>query len=148
MNFGPPSWVTKAAEEALRDVSSNHYSHPKGRPRLRQALSKFYDPRFNRKLDVETEILVSSGANEGSIPTKLCISKEILSNRISGQYAVFTAFLEEGDEVIMFEPFFDQYFPSVTFNAGTPVYVPLHPPKATSRKPTSNDWTIDFDELR
>lgn len=62
---------------------------------------------------------------------------------------MFTAFLNPGDEVIMFEPFFDQYLPSVTFNAGVPVYVPLHPPKSNGRtKYTSGDWTIDFDELR
>ena len=61
---------------------------------------------------------------------------------------MFTAFLNQGDEVIMFEPFFDQYLPSVTFNAGTPVYVPLHPPSAGKTKPTSADWTIDFEELR
>lgn len=49
----------------------------------------------------------------------------------------------------MFEPFFDQYLPSVTFNGGTPVYVPLHPPKYTgSLRSTSNDWTLDLDELR
>lgn len=57
------------------------------------------------------------------------------------------AFLEHGDEVIMFEPFFDQYLPSVTFNGGKPIYVPLHPPTSVD-KPTSKDWTIDFDELR
>lgn len=64
-----------------------------------------------------------------------------------GQYSVFTAFLEQGDEVIMFEPFFDQFLPSVTFNGGKPVYVPLHPNLAGER-PNSSDWTIDFDELR
>jgi kynurenine aminotransferase len=48
----------------------------------------------------------------------------------------------------MFEPFFDQYLPSVTFNDGKPVYVPLHPPSHDIAKPTSNDWTIDFEELR
>ena len=48
----------------------------------------------------------------------------------------------------MFEPFFDQYLPSVTFNGGKPVYVPLHPPPHDIPKPTSNDWTIDFEELR
>ena len=62
-------------------------------------------------------------------------------------YSVLTAFLEVGDEVIMFEPFFDQYLPSVTFNGGKPVYVPLHP-KLSAEKISSNDWTIDFDELR
>jgi len=48
----------------------------------------------------------------------------------------------------MFEPFFDQYLPSVTFNGGIPVYVPLHPPSADHVSPTGDDWTIDFDELR
>ncbi|KAI0049651.1 PLP-dependent transferase [Auriscalpium vulgare] len=129
MNFAPPKWVTKAAEDALNTVSPNHYSHPRGRPRLRQAIKNQYEKQFNRELDIESEILVTSGANEG-------------------QYSVFTAFLEPGDEVIMFEPFFDQYLPSVTFNAGKPVYVPLHPPAHDQKKPTSNDWTIDFEELR
>ena len=67
---------------------------------------------------------------------------------ILGQYSVFTAFLEQGDEVIMFEPFFDQYLASVTFNGGKPVYVPLHPPADNIEKPTSGDWTIDINELR
>lgn len=129
MNFAPPAWVTAAAEEALHSVAPNHYSHPRGRIRLREAINSFYGPQLNRNLDVESEILVTSGANEG-------------------QYSVFTAFLEQGDEVIMFEPFFDQYLPSVTFNGGKPVYVPLHPPKDSSLKSSSHEWTIDFEELR
>ncbi|KAG8218770.1 PLP-dependent transferase [Butyriboletus roseoflavus] len=128
MNFPPPPWVVDAADQALRLTLPNHYSHPKGRIRLRQAIKDFYESSFNRSLDVETEIQVTSGANEG-------------------QYSVLTAFLEQGDEVIMFEPFFDQYLPSVTFNGGKPVYVPLHPNLAGER-PNSSDWWIDFDELR
>ena len=65
MNFSPPRWVTEAAESALQAVASNHYSHPKGRIRLREAIKAFYGPRLNRDLDVESEILVTSGANEG-----------------------------------------------------------------------------------
>jgi len=65
MNFAPPKWIVQAAEEALNTVASNHYSHPKGRIRLREALKSFYSPRFYRELDVESEILVTSGANEG-----------------------------------------------------------------------------------
>jgi hypothetical protein len=49
--------------------------------------------------------------------------------------------------VIMFEPFFDQYLPSVTFNGGTPVYVPLHP-QTDAVTPNNSNWKIDFDELR
>ena len=48
----------------------------------------------------------------------------------------------------MFEPFFDQYLPSVVFNGGKPVYVPLHPPPESKGKATSDDWKIDFGELR
>lgn len=128
MNFPPPKWVKEAANQALEITAANHYSHPKGRIRLRQAIKKRYDKVLKRDLDVETEILVTSGANEG-------------------QYSVFAAFLDIGDEVIMFEPYFDQYLPSVVFNGGKPVYVPLHPPKDT-KGTTSNDWSIDFDELR
>ncbi len=47
----------------------------------------------------------------------------------------------------MFEPFFDQYLPSVTFNGGIPVYVPLHPPTGAGKQ-SSHEWSIDFDELR
>ncbi|KAI0303872.1 1-aminocyclopropane-1-carboxylate synthase 1 [Russula brevipes] len=131
MNFAPPKWITIAAEAALNTVGPNHYSHPKGRPRLRQAIKQFYGSQFNRDINIDSEILITSGANEGK-----------------WQYSVFTAFLEHGDEVIMFEPFFDQYLPSVTFNGGKPVYVPLHSPSHDIKKPTSNDWTIDFEELR
>lgn len=48
----------------------------------------------------------------------------------------------------MFEPFFDQYLASVTFNGGRPVYVPLHPPPADKFEVSGEDWTINFDELR
>ncbi|KAG9102338.1 hypothetical protein FRC06_002097 [Ceratobasidium sp. 370] len=138
MNFSPPQWVKEAADTALATIAANHYSHPKGRIRLREALRAHYSPEFpnlGRELDVETEILVTSGANEGK-------------SYVASQYAMFTAFLNPGDEVIMFEPFFDQYLPSITFNAGVPVYVPLHPPPKDKPNPTSGDWHIDFDELR
>jgi kynurenine aminotransferase len=65
MNFGPPEWITAAAEEALHIVGSNHYSHPRGRLRLRQAIKQFYSPQFNRDLNIDSEILVTSGANNG-----------------------------------------------------------------------------------
>ena len=65
MNFAPPKWITTAAEEALNTVGPNHYSHPKGRPRLRQAIKQFYGPQFNRDLNIDSEIIVTSGANEG-----------------------------------------------------------------------------------
>jgi len=136
MNFPPPLWVKEAADEAIATTAGNHYSHPKGRPRLRKAIADFYSPQFTnlngRKLDWETEVLVTSGAN-------------------MGMYSVWGAFLDPGDEVILFEPYFDQYLASVTFNAGKPVFVPLHPPEGhkTSEGPSSaSEWTISIPELR
>lgn len=71
MNFPPPAWTLEAAEHALRSTEGNHYSHPKGRPRLRNALKDFYSPQFGRSLDPETEIVVTSGANEGELDALL-----------------------------------------------------------------------------
>ena len=65
MNFAPPQWVKDAADEALSTVAANHYSHPKGRVRLREAIKKHFSPLLERDLDIESEILVTSGANEG-----------------------------------------------------------------------------------
>lgn len=68
MNFSPPQWIKDAADVALGTVAGNHYSHPKGRPRLREAIRDHYSPEFpnlGRPLDIETEIIVTSGANEG-----------------------------------------------------------------------------------
>lgn len=144
MNFPPPPWIIDAADQALKQTLPNHYSHPKGRIRLRQAIKNFYESSFNRSLDVETEIIVTSGANEGAVLNEMSINR---IQSLPGQYSVFAAFLERGDEVIMFEPFFDQYLPSVTFNGGKPVYVPLHP-HLVGERPNSSDWKIDFDELR
>lgn len=89
-----------------------------------------------------------------AVLTKVCewsqfhVSGAPLTPYTAGQYSVFTAFLEQGDEVIMFEPFFDQYLPSVTFNGGKPVYVPLHPPVGDKLSSSSSEWTIDVEELR
>ncbi|OBZ89446.1 putative aminotransferase C6B12.04c [Choanephora cucurbitarum] len=130
MNFAPPSVVQAAAKEALETVEANHYSHPKGRIRLRQAIAASYGKELNRELDPETEILVSAGANEG-------------------MFATFAGFLDDGDEVICMEPFFDQYIPNITMNGGKPVYVPLRPPSdASDRVVSSHEWKLDVNELR
>jgi kynurenine aminotransferase len=62
--------------------------------------------------------------------------------------SAFMGFIEPGDEVIIFEPFFDQYISNIEMPGGTIRYVPLHPPKdgATRTSPAS-EWTIDFEEL-
>ena len=62
--------------------------------------------------------------------------------------SAFMAFIEPGDEVIVFEPFFDQYISNIEMPGGKIVYVPMHPPKEGDSKTLSaGEWKIDFDEL-
>lgn len=62
--------------------------------------------------------------------------------------SAFMAFLEQGDEVIVFEPFFDQYISNIEMPGGKVVYVPLHPPEDGDKKKTSaGEWVLDIKEL-
>lgn len=61
-----------------------------GRPRLKKALADAYSPFFGKEINPETEVTITTGANEGML-------------------SAFMAFIEQGDEVILFEPYFDQY---------------------------------------
>lgn len=63
--YNPPGFILEAATEALHRVECNQYSPTRGRPRLLQALSDAYSPHWGRKLDPQTEITVTTGANEG-----------------------------------------------------------------------------------
>jgi kynurenine aminotransferase len=60
-------------------------------------------------------------------------------------HAAMTAFLNEGDEVILIEPYFDQYYASIRFQGAKTVFVPLHPPKGSGIK-SGQDWKIDIEE--
>jgi kynurenine aminotransferase len=62
--------------------------------------------------------------------------------------SAFMGFLEPGDEVIVFEPFFDQYISNIEMPGGKVVYVPMHPPKEGATKTTSAaEWTLDTAEF-
>ncbi|AAW40632.1 aminotransferase, putative [Cryptococcus deneoformans JEC21] len=133
MNWAPPDWIRAESHESMdHDIMSNHYSHPRGRPRLLKAISKHYSPQFEnivaRGKDLTNEeILVTSGAN-------------------CGMFAALTAHCEPGDEVICIEPYFDQYFASIHFQGAKPVFVPLHPPTGKGIK-HGGDWTLNIDEF-
>ncbi|KAI9891499.1 MAG: hypothetical protein M1814_002622 [Vezdaea aestivalis] len=127
--YNPPRYVLDAAKEALDRVDCNQYAPTKGRPRLKKALSDAYSPFFGRQLDSETEITIATGANEAML-------------------SAFMAFVEEGDEVIIFEPFFDQYLSNIQMPGGVVKYVALDAPhNGASQTTSSADWTLDMAKL-
>lgn len=127
-SYSPPDFVIQAAKDALDVPLNNQYAHTRGKPSLLNALAKTYSKRYGREIKTD-EILVTTGANEALL-------------------TILTGFIEKGDEVIVFEPFFDQYISNIELPGGKVVYVPLHPPKEISeRNVKGSEWRVDYDEL-
>jgi kynurenine aminotransferase len=58
------------------------------------------------------------------------------------------AFIENGDEVIVFEPFFDHHISNIEMAGGIVRYVPLQPPVTAGTETTSSaDWKLDINDL-
>lgn len=127
-SYSPPEFAIKSAKEAFDNALDNQYSPSGGKPQLLNALSKHYTEKIGRTITKE-EIVVTTGANEGI-------------------FSVFFGFLSEGDEVIVFQPFFDQYISNIEMTGGKVVYVKLNPPKDFhERVVDANEYTIDWDQL-
>ena len=102
----------------MRD-GHNQYAPMPGVLTLREALAQKIEALYGRRYDPVTEITVTTGATEGI-------------------FAALTAFVHPGDEVLLFQPAYDSYTPSVTLSGGRPVYVTLRYP----------NYRIDWDEVR
>ncbi|MCJ1287043.1 hypothetical protein MMC26_006390 [Xylographa opegraphella] len=127
--YNPPDFVLRAAEGVVEREDCNQYAPTKGRPRLREALAKTFSPLLSRTVDAQTEVVVTTGANEGI----LC---------------AIMAFVEPGDEVIVMEPFFSYYARAIILAGGTPQYVSLKPPAdSASRKTRAAEWKLDLEEV-
>ncbi len=84
----------------------NQYAPMAGVPALRQALADKHERLYRHRYDPETEITVTAGATQAIMATVL-------------------ALVRPGDEVIVLEPVYDSYVPSIELAGGTPVCVPL-----------------------
>ncbi|ANZ76976.1 BA75_03362T0 [Komagataella pastoris] len=127
-SYSPPPFAIQAAKEALDVPAFNQYAPPRGRPELISSLIEAYSSYYPEGL-TPSQIMVSTGANEGML-------------------SMFLAFLTPGDEVVVFEPFFDQYISNIEIPGGKVVYVPLHPPQCFDKQTVnSSDWRINFTEL-
>jgi aminotransferase len=118
-DFPAPAELKDAAAAALH-ADFNQYAITWGARPLREAIvakTARFHPGWN--IDPETQITVTCGATEGMI-------------------AAMLGLLDPGDEVIVFEPFYENYGPDAILSGAVPRYVTLHEP----------DWSIDADELR
>ncbi|KAK5650182.1 hypothetical protein RI129_001211 [Pyrocoelia pectoralis] len=130
-DFAAPKYIS----QALCDVAQSdnpllqQYTRGFGHIRLVNALSKLYSPLINREIDPQNEILVTSGAYEALFST------------IMGH-------VDQGDEVIIIEPFFDCYEPMVLAARGIPRFIPLRKTTAGSTGvASSQEWALDTKEL-
>lgn len=116
-DFAGPDFVKEAAKRAI-DRNANQYAHPAGLPRLRSAIADDWSHRFGQVVDPEQEVTVTSGATEAI-------------------FDVLVAWLNPGDELITFEPFYDSYPAAVAMAGGSMKVVRLEPPA----------WSFDYREL-
>lgn len=65
--YNPPEFIMNAAKEAVTKVDSNQYSPTTGRPSLKRAIAESYSEALETRIDPDTEVTITTGANEGSI---------------------------------------------------------------------------------
>jgi aminotransferase len=107
-NFPAPPEVKEAAKRAI-DADINQYAITWGAKSLRDALARTYRDLYAMHVDPETMLTVTCGSTEAMISTLLAIC-------------------DPGDEVIVLEPFYENYGPDAAISGATPVFVPLRPP--------------------
>jgi aspartate/methionine/tyrosine aminotransferase len=117
-NFAAPQSIKDAAKRAI-DADINQYAITWGAKSLRDALSRTYADLYGMTVDPETMLTVTCGATEAMISTLL-------------------ALVDPGDEVIVLEPFYENYGPDADIAGARRIYVPLRPPENV----------FDRDELR
>jgi aspartate/methionine/tyrosine aminotransferase len=116
-NFPPPRELIEAAHRAI-DGDFHQYAITWGARNLREAIAAKFERFYGRTVDPERQVTVCCGSTEAMLATLLAV-------------------LDPGDEVVIFEPFYENYGPGAIISGAKPVYVPLEPP----------DFTFDPDRL-
>jgi aspartate/methionine/tyrosine aminotransferase len=117
-DFEAPQAVKDAACQAIQD-GFNQYAITWGAPPLREAIAAKVRAFNGIPCDPDRNVTVCCGATECMMATML-------------------ALVDPGDEVVIFQPFYENYGPDAIISGAKPVWVPLRPPH----------WTFDPDELR
>src|SRR4026207_402084 len=117
-DFAAPADIKRRAMEAI-DQDINQYAITWGSKDFRDAIARKTANYLGIEIDPETEITVTCGSTEGMI-------------------AAMMATVDPGEEVIVFEPYYENYAPDAILSDARPIYVPLRAP----------DWSFDRDQLR
>jgi aspartate/methionine/tyrosine aminotransferase len=122
-DFPAPEEIKRAAQQAIAD-DVNQYAITWGATSLRHAIARQMKQWQEIAVDPEREVVVCCGSTEAMIATLLAVC-----NR--------------GDEVVVFEPFYENYGPDSVLSGARPRFVSLRPPSTAK-----NEWTFDPQELR
>ncbi len=117
-DFAAPTELKTAAQQAIAG-DLNQYAITWGAKPFRDAIAAYYRRFYGLEIDPEREITVCCGSTEGMIASLL-------------------ALLNAGDEVVIFEPFYENYWPDSQLSGAVCRYVRLHAP----------EWTFSPEELR
>jgi aminotransferase len=117
-DFPPPAVLIEAAHRAI-DGDFHQYAVTWGAPRLRRAIADKYRRFYAMEVEPDRHVTVCCGSTETMLATLLAV-------------------LNPGDEVIIFEPFYENYGPGCIISGAVPVFVPLEPP----------EFSFDPDRLR
>jgi aspartate/methionine/tyrosine aminotransferase len=116
-DFAAPQEIKEAAKRAI-DADINQYAITWGAKPFRDAIAQKFERTYGMAVDPETQLCVTCGSTEAMMSAAL-------------------ALIDPGDEVVVFEPFYENYGPDAILSGATPRYVTLHEP----------DWHFDQTEL-
>lgn len=123
--FEPPDEVKAAAVDAIH-AGYNQYSITWGTPRFREAIAHKVTEFNGIPTDPDRNVTVTCGSTEGMMSSLLAI-------------------INPGDEIVIFEPFYENYGPDTIISGATPIYVPLRETRCPER---GDIFSYDPDELR
>ncbi len=107
-DFPPPKEMTDALKKAA-DEGPHQYSVTFGAPNFREALANKTTPRFGRRPNPETELLITCGGTEAMMSAVMTVCNP-------------------GDKMAVFSPFYENYGADAILSGADPIFIPLTPP--------------------
>ena len=117
-DFSAPTELLERVSYHL-GASHNQYAPMAGAPELRKQIGIKVDRTYRRRVDTDSEVTVTSGGTEAL-------------------FSAIQAFVNPGEQVIVFDPAYDSYDPAVTLAGGETVHLPLVAPA----------FSVDWDQVR